>query len=355
MRQRLRRTKLGRRLRPFRAVFRDTLLLLRQFFWPIVLFSLAVLACSLIYHAIAKESGETVGAAHISEAVYQVLGLTFFSPLGDNLPNDYRLKLFYFVMPVLGLMFLAMGIADFSILLFNRRKRSKEWEMAVASTFHNHIVLIGLGHLGFRVTKELHGLDLDVVVIELNPNEELVDYTKQSGIPVIPGDGRQESNLHAAGIAKARALVICTQHDSMNLQIAFTARKLNPDINIVVRIFDQDFGETLEEQFGYRAMSATGMSAPAFAAAAANVDITRPITVEGESFSLARIDIEPQSRLIGLSVEEVEQNYNVSVVLLRRNHESEFHPAGERCLCDTDVIAVLAGHHEISRLVDDNG
>lgn len=352
--QRLRRTKLGRKLRPFRAIVRDTLLLLRQFFWPVVLFSLAVLVGSFIYHDIAKKSGEAVGAAHISEAIYQVLGLTFFSPLGDNLPNDFRLKLFYFIMPVLGLMFLAMGIADFSILLFNRRKRSKEWEMAVASTFRHHIVLIGLGHLGFRVTKELHELDLDVVVIELNPDEELVGYTKRSGIPVIPGDGRRESNLQAAGIEKARALVIATQHDSMNLQIAFTARKLNPDINIVVRIFDEAFAKALEKQFGYRAFSATGMSAPAFAAAAANVDITRPITVEGESFSLARIDIAPQSRLVDLTVEEIEQNYNVSVVLLRRDHESEYHPASERRLCDTDVIAVLAGHQEISHLVDDN-
>ena len=30
-------------------------------------------------------------------------------------------------------------------------------------------------------------------------------------------------------------------------------------------------------------MSATGMAAPAFASATAGVDITRPITVEGES------------------------------------------------------------------------
>ncbi len=44
--------------------------------------------------------------------------------------------------------YLAQGLTEFGALLFNRRLRSKEWEMVVASTFSNHIILVGLGHLG---------------------------------------------------------------------------------------------------------------------------------------------------------------------------------------------------------------
>lgn len=349
-----RKTQIWRRLRPLRAVWRDSILLIRQFVWPLFLFSTAVIIGGIIYHNLAKQLGEPVGSSDLGEAVYHVMGLTFFQPLGDELPNDVRLELFYFVMPIVGLLVLALGLTDFGILFFNRQQRSKEWEMAVASTFHDHIVLVGLGHLGFRVVKELYDLDQEVVAIERDPEDELIVQTQAFGVPVLAGDARRERELVGAGIKKARALVICTQNDSINLQIAFKARKLNPRINVVVRIFDEEFGQSIQEQFGFRAMSATGMSAPVFATAAAGVDVTRPITIEGESLSLAKLEIGRKSRLIGTSMSDMEQNYDVSVVLLRHDGESDFHPAGSRTLMLGDTIAVLAGHEQISRLVDEN-
>ena len=282
-----------------------------------------------------------------------MLALTFLQPLGD-FPNHWYLQIFYFLMPIIGISILAQGLADFGLLFFNRRARRKEWEMAVASTFNNHIVLIGLGHLGFRVMKNLHELNQDVIVIELNPNADLVAAAKSLGVPVIQDDGVRPEALESAGIQKARAIVLCTQNDSMNLQIAFKARRYNPDIRVVARIFDDDFAWTLREQFGFQTMSATGMAGPTFAAAAAGVDITRPITVEGETFSLARLDIAPSSSLIGCSMAEIEQKYDVSVVLLRHDGESDFHPSGERCLAANDVMGVLAGPSQISRLAKAN-
>lgn len=350
----LRRTKWGRKLRPLQAVWRDSLLLIRQFFWPLILLTSTVLVGSIIYHRMARQSNELIGSRDIWEAIYHVLGLVFFQPLGDNLPIDQRLEVFYFVMPIVGLLVLALGLADFGVLFFNRSQRSREWEMAVASTFNQHVVLVGLGHLGFRVAKELHQLDKDVVAIELDPNDELISQTQNLGIPVIQGDARREEILRGVGIAKASALVLCVQDDSLNLQIAFKARKFNPHINVVIRIFDDDFSQSIHDQFGFRAMSATGMSAPVFASAAANVDVTRPITIEGESLSLAKLEIRPGSRLIGRNMGQIEQLYDVSLVLLRRNGVSDFHPAGDLRIEASDAIAVLGGHPQINRMVGDN-
>jgi len=255
---------------------------------------------------------------------------------------------------VIGISLLAQGLTDFGVLFFNRRARGKEWQMAVASTFRDHVVLIGLGHLGYRVAEELQELERDVAVIEIKPNEDLAAITRASGIPVIPDDAQRVSALREAGVERARTLVVCTQNDSANLQIAFKARKLNPGIRVVVRIFDDDFARSLEENFGFTAMSATGMAAPKFAAAAAGMDITRPITVEGELLSLGRLTIERASRLVGRCVAEIEQKYDVSVVLLRHDGASDFHPAGECCLVAGDVVAVLAGPQQISCLARDN-
>ncbi|MCB9421903.1 MAG: NAD-binding protein [Ardenticatenaceae bacterium] len=341
----------SQRWRKIRASWRDTLLLLRQFGWPLFFFILALVGGGLLYFFLSEFAGHPV-STH-AETIYLMLSLTFLQPLGD-FPNEWYLQTFYFLMPIIGISILAQGLADFGLLFFNRHARSKEWEMAVASTFNNHIVLIGLGHLGFRVMKHLHELNQDVVVIELNPNADLIAEAQTLGVPVIQDDGVRPEALAAAGIQKARAIVLCTQNDSMNLQIAFKARRLKPGIRVVARIFDDDFAWTLREQFGFQTMSATGMAGPTFAAAAAGVDITRPITVEGETFSLVRLDIGQSSQLIGRSMAEIEQKYDVSVVLLRHDGQSDFHPAGDRCLAVNDVLGVLAGPAQISRLVEAN-
>ena len=160
--------------------------------------------------------------------------------------------------------------------------------------------------------------------------------------------------LEAAGAARADSLVLCTQDDSLNLQIALKARRLNKDIRVVVRIFDEDFASALQEQFGFTAFSATDMAAPTFAAAAAGADMTHPITIEGQTMSLARIKVHENGELPRLTIGEVEERYNLSIVLLRRETESDAHPSPNIELQSADTLAVLGGAAEISRLVQAN-
>jgi Trk K+ transport system NAD-binding subunit len=239
-------------------------------------------------------------------------------------------------------------------LFFNRRARRKEWEMAVASTFNHHLVLVGLGHLGFRVVQTLIETGQDVVVIEQDPKANLLDQARRMGVPVIHDDGRRIETLEGAGAARARAILLCTQNDTLNLQIAFLARRLNPSIEVVVRIFDDQFAEDVTSQFGFRALSATGLAAPTFAAAASGVDVTRPITVEGRAFSLAGLTLRRGSRLVGRTVSDIERDYEISVVLLRRDGASDPHPAADRVAAENDTLAVLGEPERIGRVVGEN-
>jgi Trk K+ transport system NAD-binding subunit len=333
-----------------RAAWRDTLLLLRQFAWPLLLFALAVAGGGALYSALSRGTAQAVGWV---EGAYTVLSATFLQPLGD-FPDAWYLQAFYFAMPVIGLAILAYGLTDFGTMLFNRRARNKEWEMAVASTFQHHVVLVGLGHLGFRVMRALHDLGQDVVVITLDPAADLLGTARRMGIPVVQDDARREESLLGAGIPKAKTIVLCTQNDVLNLQVAFKARRLNPGIEVVIRIFEDQFADEVGQQFGYRALSATSMAAPMFAAAASGIDITPPITVEGQALSLASFEVRPRSGFIGRSVGEIEGAYNVSVVLLRKDGVSDFHPAAGRCLEAGDAVAVLGGQEALGQVTAAN-
>jgi voltage-gated potassium channel len=340
-----------RRFRKLKAEWRDAWLLLGKFDLPLLLFSVTILVGGTSYFWLSSQAGEPTGS--LLEALYLMLSMTFLQTGGD-FPHTWYLGIFYFIMPVIGLIVLAQGITEFSVMLFNRRARGKEWEIAVASTYHHHVILVGLGHLGYRVAQEIVSMGQDIVIIEANPKVDLITSIKAIGIPVIQDDASLETTLQSAGIDRARAIILCTQNDSLNLKVALKAKHLNPHIHTVLRIFDDDFAQALHEQFGYTAFSATGMAAPAFAAAASGVDMTRPIMVEGQSMSLAHLKIEPDSTLVNINVNEIEQKYNLSVVFIRRNSMSDYHPPADFVLISQDVLAVLGGPNEIRALAADN-
>lgn len=227
--------------------------------------------------------------------------------------------------------------------------------MAVASTMNNHIILVGLGHLGFQTLKSLLSLDQDVVVIELNPESESVSEAKALGVPVLSADANKHSTLTNAGVEKAKSIILCTQNDPLNMQIAIKAKSMNPNLRVTARIFDQYFAKAIEEQFDFVAMSSSVMSAPAFASAAVGLEMTRPIAIEGNIFSLARFDIHDSSRLVGFSVGDFEKKYNASIVLVKKNSEISLHPNAERLIETGDVLAVIAGPDELKALLKENG
>ncbi len=338
--------------RAIRASFRDTWLLLRQFQWPLLAFIGAIVGGGAIYQSLSVLGKEPIGS--LTASAYHVLTLVFLNPIRD-FPETWYLQIFNFLMPIIGIGILAQGVADFGVLFFNRRARGKEWEMAVASTFNQHVVLVGLGHLGFRVANHLNSMGIDAVIIDIDPKADLVQSAKDLGIPVISDDGRREAALKAAGVKNAQAIILCTQHDGLNLQAALKARSINPTIHVVLRIFDDDFANSLYEQFGFKAFSASATSAPMFAAAAAGVDMTRPITIEGQAFCLGSLQVTPQSQVVGLSIEDIERDFDVSVVLLRRQaEEPDFHPGPERRIKADDTLAVLGGISEISAIAQRN-
>ena len=337
--------------REWKATLRDTQLLLNEFKESLVIFVLAIIVCGIAYYQLAHIYNVPIES--YAEAIYLMLTLAFLQPNGD-FPNQPLLQIFYFILPLIGVATLALGLTEFGILLFNRRARNKEWEMAVASTYNRHTILVGLGHLGYRVVLKLHEMEEDMVVIEINPSVDTMMAVRKLGIPVIEDDATRPSVLETAGIAQAKTIVLCSQNDAMNLQVALKARSINPAIQVVVRIFDEDFARSLQDQFGFRALSATGMAAPVFAAAAAGADVTNPISIEGRQLSLARLTVSPSSELAGKTVGFIEDNYHLNIVLLRHDHQSEMHPTDSRLMNTGDMIAALGGPEQLSHLFHDN-
>jgi voltage-gated potassium channel len=105
------------RLRKIKAGWRDTWLLLREFALPVSILIITILGGGLIYFFLARFAGEPLPTP--LEAVYQVFTMTFLQT-GGSFPEAWYLGLFYFVMPLVGLILLAHGVTEFGVMLFNR-------------------------------------------------------------------------------------------------------------------------------------------------------------------------------------------------------------------------------------------
>ena len=117
-----------------------------------------------------------------------------------------------------------------------RERHSKE----AMSTFNlpetglrDHVVIAGYGRVGSFVARLLARLEQPFAVVDSNPGRG--DEARGSGYPVVYGDAGAEPVLEAAGVRRAR-LVIVTVPDPVGARLVVTrVRALNPNVHVVAR------------------------------------------------------------------------------------------------------------------------
>ena len=132
----------------------------------------------------------------------------------------------------------------------------------LASLCRNHFVVIGVGKVGYQVIRHLLELRESVVAIEMASGSPLLGELFDKGVPVIQGNARQSSVLEQAGVRQARAVIVTTSDDLTNLDAAITARELNRDAKIVIRLFDETLATKVAGAFSMPTISTSQVAAP---------------------------------------------------------------------------------------------
>ncbi|MDO8825890.1 YbaL family putative K(+) efflux transporter [Methylophaga sp.] len=121
--------------------------------------------------------------------------------------------------------------------LERRQEPFAELPMSTESKFlKGQVVLVGFGRVGSRVAEALKARDIPFVVAE--QNREQVKALRKQGIAAVAGNAAEPAVLIQAHIANAAMLVIATPDPVDVRQMADTARKLNPGIEIVLRTYN---------------------------------------------------------------------------------------------------------------------
>ncbi len=206
-----------------------------------------------------RRAGEPV--ADFQTTLYGVYRQLFFEPT-DTLPARAIGRAMVWVTPLVGVVLVAQGLVKVAATVFDKDARRTLWDSIMTDQMRGHIVVCGLGHVGYRVAEELRRLGEEIVGLELSEDASFIEVVRGWGIPVYIGDARRDELLVSCGVARAKAVVCATSNDLANLEIALDSKRMNPTVRVVMRMFDQRLAGKvggaldLDESFSTSALSA---------------------------------------------------------------------------------------------------
>ncbi len=252
---------------------------------------------------------------------------------------------------------LVMALAAATILDFILRQRLPMLHTRRSKRMQNHVILCGLGNVGYRVATELQRFETEVTVVELNAAGPFVHLITERGIPILFEDARKTEVLIKAGLERACAVIACTDNDLSNVEIALDAKEVRPDIRVVMRLFDQGLAYKIQHTFDIdAAFSASALAAPAFAAAAVDPSVRDSFYVDDVLFVHSAFDVPRDSTLINLSVWDIWGRYDVNTLSFTdASGTVSWHPSPTLHVPAGATIAVVGPYEHVQHLQADHG
>ncbi len=207
-----------------------------------------------------------------------------------------------------------------------------------------HIVVCGLGNVGFRVAEELASAGEKVVVIERSNENGFITTARRKGIAVIIGDAAVRELLEEAHVGAAKAVVAATGVELANLQIALLAREINPDQRVILRLTDPRLAQTLKETVDLKfPLSIPDLAAPAFIAALFGDRVHSVFFLDGHLLAIIDLKIDEDDTLLnGQPVRALVVDFNIQpICLVKGDGIIKTNPLGSRLESGDKLTAIV--------------
>lgn len=221
----------------------------------------------------------------------------------------------------------------------------------------DHIILVGLGTVGWRVFEQLQRFERDLLCIEKDESVKFVDRVRKTGTTVIVGDPRDDDTLKTANVMEARSIICATSDDLANLEVALDAREMNPEIRVVLRCYDQALARKFQGAFNIHvAFSSAALAAPAFACAALDRAIVNSQYLDSLQVVTLRVEVEADSALTKVDTRELTEQFPC-VVLKHKpvDGEPRLHPRDRAAIKTGDVLLLSTTFDQVQPIKDAAG
>lgn len=207
--------------------------------WQLVVLVLLVsclVAGTLVFH-FAKDM-PWMHATYFTVSILTTVGFGDYHLMDD----PAWLQAFGMLLMFAGITLIALLVSLFSHFLITGEATRAQHQRA-ARRQRRHVIVAGMGSLGHAIVRDLQERSEPVVCIELD-GVTAAAAASLHHVPVIEGDATLAETLLRAGVDRARAVMVVTSADGVNLEIALRARTLTeqhrPDAPLPVIIACQD-------------------------------------------------------------------------------------------------------------------
>jgi voltage-gated potassium channel len=255
----------------------------------------------------------------------------------------------------IGLLLASVGVAGFAVSritafivegelnsIFQTRRMDQR-----ITRMHDHYILCGAGSVGWHVAQEFHKSGTNFVVIERNL--DAVQNLEHIGdILHIRGDATSNETLQAARVEHARGLVATLSDDKENIFILLTARALNPNIRMIVRVNDDSNAEKLRLAGADEIISAAAIGGRQIASVMIRPTVMsfleQMMQTSGEVLRIEEVPMDDIPGLVGRTLGEAQIGQRTGLLVLAILPETggyAFNPGADTRVNAGDVLIVM--------------
>jgi Trk K+ transport system NAD-binding subunit len=219
----------------------------------------------------------------------------------------------------------------------------------------DHVVVCGLGKVGYRVVQRLYGLHPRPQITVIHVDDGEISFSKQirglEGVRRIIGDARDIETLQKAAVHQATTIAAVTSDDLVNLQIGLAARRAHPHLHLVLRVFSDTLAEKLGELFHISTTYSTSeLAGSTLAAAAILGGVSQAFFVGNRLLASDGYVVRAGARLVGKRVQAIRDEEQALVIALRREGRLMTLPPLEMVVAAEDELTLLGGLDALGRL-----
>jgi voltage-gated potassium channel len=219
----------------------------------------------------------------------------------------------------------------------------------------DHIIVCGYGRVGRRAAEEFRASGVEYVV--LDHSDDATAAAEEHGDLFILGDGANDDDLIAAGLERARGLIVASDDDADNLYITLSAKARRPDLTVIVRASSEDAERKLMLAGADRVVTPYTTAGRVMAnlmthpQAAAFVNLLT--SAHEETLGFEEIEVHASCGAAGKTLGEldVQTRTGAYVVAIRKaGGELQVRPSKEGRIDAGDVVVGLGAPEELSKL-----
>lgn len=150
----------------------------------------------------------------------------------------------------------------------------------------DHVVVVGLGQVGMRLCLLLRSCGVPVVAVEQDEQSRNIGRARELGLPLVIGRGSDHSLMGRLSLDRALAVAAVTADDLENITTAMTARGIEEDIRVVMRVGDGDIANETRSLLSLGVIRDVHRMAAALIAAMALGDDAESVVCLGEEAHL---------------------------------------------------------------------